>query len=68
MKGYCGEEIKSKEWKQGISVTCEKSEDKIITYPNIGLRFAIGKMCECCRFNPYHSSASKVSAFPEEGL
>jgi len=60
MKGFCGEELKIKEWKQGISIECEKIETKVVSYPNNGIKNAITNFCHICRFSPYQASSQKV--------
>jgi len=53
-QGFCGQELKVKEWKQGTSVSCEKIDTKVVSYPNNGLRHAISKFCNLCRESPYY--------------
>ena len=64
MKGYCGEVVDSKEWKQGVSSSCEKSGEKIVTYPNVGLRRSIAKLCDCCQYSPFSRFKEKVDNEP----
>jgi len=61
MMGFCGEELKTKEWKQGTSVECEKIEAKVVSYPNNGIKNAITKLCHICRFSPYRRSSQEAT-------
>lgn len=51
MKGYCGQELKTKVWKQGTSIFCNKIGHGQVSYPNNGLGEHLHNFCYPCKHN-----------------
>ena len=58
--GYCGSDLKIKEWKQGTSMECLRKEEKVVTYPHIDVGPAVGEMCFHCRHSPMRQKEEKA--------